>query len=254
MIGRARPHDGVTQGMGIYLSPIWGNIQPQYRDEFGYIITPTKSPALGAVTSGQRWLLDNEVFAGKFNMTKWTRFLTRYSDYSATCIGVVVPDVLRKIADGTVTGDWQATVTQFHEYAPIVRGYGYSVAFVSQDGLPIAAAPWDDFDVLFIGGSDHHKLTESWPLIEEAKRREKWVHVGRVNSAERIELFWMADSWDGTSLAIAPSLTSQRKFIQAARSATAKVNGQQRSLLDALYMPLSYGNSVGEPVGNDVRS
>lgn len=229
--------------MGIYLSPVWHTILPQYRSEFGYIEGHDHGTAVTrAIYANRPWLLDCAVFSGNFKFDYWRKKIAFYAEYRSTCIGVLVPDVLTRNADGTVTGDWQATVAQFKEYAPIVREYGYPVAFVSQDDLPVDSAPWDDFDVLFIGGSDHHKLTESWPLIAEAKRRGKWVHVGRVNSAERIKMFWMADSWDGTTLAIEPSIRNQRRMLFAARTATAKANGQQRSLLDDLYHPLPYSH------------
>ena len=127
-------------------------------------------------------------------------------------------------------GDWQATVQQFYQFAPLVKRYNFPIGFVSQDGLAAPAAPWDEFDVLFIGGSDKHKFTESWELIDEAKRRGKWVHIGRVNSAERILLFRKADSWDGTTLAKEPSISNQLKLLRAARLASAFNNGQQRGL------------------------
>lgn len=242
--------------MGIYLSPVWHTILPQYRAEFGYIVAPKETGTSGAqrgIEAGQPWMFDNGMYAGTFDGTLWAKRLAAAYAYRATCLGVVVPDVLTRHDDGTVTGDWQATVAQFHEYAPIVQEYGYPVAFVSQDGLPVDAAPWDAFDVLFIGGSDQHKLTESWPLIAEAKRRGKWVHVGRVNSAKRIALFWMADSWDGTMLAKEPSPARQQYMLNAARHATTRAQGQQGSLFDALYQPLPYGYCVGEPVHGDVR-
>jgi hypothetical protein len=96
------------------------------------------------------------------------------------------------------------------------------VAFVTQDGLTLDAVPWGQFDVLFVGGTDQHKLHESYPFILEAKQRGVWVHVGRVNSAARIEAFWMADSCDGTTLAIEPSPRKQAILLNAATVAQAK--------------------------------
>ena len=73
------------------------------------------------------------------------------------------------------------------------------------------------------GGTDKHKLTESYPFILEAKRRGKWVHVGRVNSAARLtELFWMADSADGTTLSIEPSIRNIRRILGGVAAAQAK--------------------------------
>lgn len=224
--------------MGIYLSPVWHTILPQYRAEFGYIAAPKAHGTSGAqrgIEEGHKWLFDNGMYSGAFDEVVWVKRLAAACAYRAACIGVVVPDVLTRHDDGTVTGDWRATVAQFEQYAPLVREYGYPVAFVSQDGLPVEAAPWDAFDVLFVGGSDRHKLHESWPLIAEAQRRSKWVHIGRVNSAKRIEMFWMADSWDGTMLVKEPSPARQRYMLQAARRATTRAQREQMSLFGALH-------------------
>jgi hypothetical protein len=231
--------------MGIYLSPVWHTVIPQYREEFGYIDNIYKGGVSAAITSGHRWLLDNSVYSGAFDFTKWLVILDAYVDYRNACIGIVVPDVLHQNPDGTVVGDWRATITRFEELAPEVRKRGYRVVLVSQDGLPISEVPWSDLDVLFIGGSDKHKMSEAWGLIAEAKRRNKWVHVGRVNSDDRIMLFWMADSWDGTTLAIEPSPRNQRRMINAARCATARQTGEQRSVLDGLHCDVFDVNRVG---------
>jgi hypothetical protein len=121
-----------------------------------------------------------------------------------------------------VVGDAAATLTRFWQYAPVIREHGYKIAFVTQDGLTMDAVPWDEFDVLFIGGTDTHKLHEAWPFIAEAKRRGVWVHVGRVNSAKRISMFSMADSCDGTTLAIEPSTRNQARMLNGTQSALAK--------------------------------
>jgi len=96
----------------------------------------------------------------------------------------------------------------------VIREYGYPVAFVTQDGLRMEDVPWDDFDVLFVGGSDEHKLRESWPFIYRAKELGKWVHVGRVNSEKRMRMFWMADSVDGTTLKMEPSARNGRRLLR----------------------------------------
>ena len=83
----------------------------------------------------------------------------------------------------------------------MVKDLGFPVAFVSQDGITTEIAPWDYIDVLFVGGTDDHKLgNEAGIMIAEALDRQKRVHIGRVNSPSRIKKFWMADSVDGTHL------------------------------------------------------
>ena len=168
-------------------------------------------------------MMDNGAFQRKgFDEKHWLLWLEKMQPYRQNCIAIVAPDVLTKHEDGSVTGDWSATVEKFKLYAPTIREYGYPVAFVSQDGLLVENTPWGEFDVLFIGGSDRHKLSEAWELITEAKRRGIWIHVGRVNSIQRIDMFWMVDSCDGTTLAFEPSMKNQRRIINAARYATNK--------------------------------
>lgn len=198
----------------LYLSPVYHTLMPHYRDRFGYMHNIAK---LGAgvdagIQAGHLWMLDNGAYANKFTPELWAQGMSKYIPWQHTCLGVVVPDVV---------GDWRATVTLFAQYAPLVQP-GYPVAFVTQDGLQVDGTPWDALDVLFVGGTDEHKLHGAWALIAEAQRLNKRIHVGRVNSVERIERFWMADSVDGTMLAREPSMTRQRYILQAADAATAQ--------------------------------
>lgn len=216
--------------MGIYLSPIFASILNQYKDEFGYITTQNSGTITQAIRGGYYWMLDNGCFYDGFNLDNWRGALNRYVEYRERCIGVIIPDVLRKQPDGSVIGDCAATIKQLYKYRPIAHDLGYRIGFVSQDGLVPEITPWDDFDVLFVGGSDKHKFTESWALIDEAIRRKKWVHIGRVNSASRIRLFWKANSWDGTCLARNGSVNMQREIIGATRWASSMKLKEQGGL------------------------
>ena len=83
---------------------------------------------------------------------------------------------------------------------------------VLQDGLD-RDVPWDEFDVLFIGGSTEWKLSErAYDFVAEAKSLGKWVHVGRVNSWRRYKAFSDAgaDSCDGTFIAYGPDVNWER--------------------------------------------
>lgn len=198
----------------LYLSPVWHSLLPQYRDRYGYIvgIDSGKGP-IPAIENGHRWMLDNGAFSDKWSELKWLAALELWQPYTSTCIAAVCPDVV---------GDAAATLERFRQYAPVIRQYGYPVAFVTQDGLTMDMVPWAEFDVLFVGGTDRHKLHESMPFIVEAKRRGLWVHVGRINSAARMARFWMCDSCDGTMLAVEPSIQRQRYMLQAAEAAKGK--------------------------------
>lgn len=102
-----------------------------------------------------------------------------------------------------VVGDAQQTLKRSLPMFPVIRKVGFKVAFVAQDGIGDTVIPWDEFDALFIGGSTEFKLSdESRRLTDAAKDRDKWVHMGRVNSLKRLKLAhsWGCDSADGTYL------------------------------------------------------
>jgi len=197
----------------LYLSPVWHTIPEAKRAKFGYIQNLHNGGVGQGIIAGYPWMLDNGAFSDKWCEAAWLAALEKWQPYAATCIAAVCPDVV---------GDAAATLERFAKYAPVIREYGYPVAFVTQDGLHMADVPWGEFDVLFVGGSTEHKLRHAYPFLGEAKQRGVWVHVGRVNSAKRIEAFWMADSCDGTSLAIEPSPRNQARFLNAAKMATVK--------------------------------
>ena len=179
------------------------------------------------------WCLDNGVFTGKFEKQRWLDFMEKYSLYINTCLFVVIPDVV---------ADFKATVDSFHYYRKMVTDY--PVAFVSQDGISEfpEMIPWNDFDCIFIGGSDKHKLGyEGGWVISEAKKHNKWIHVGRVNSVKRMLKFWQADSFDGTHLSFFPS--DQHKFHNAIL--LLRQMKKQRSLFDGLHYNVFNSNSIG---------
>ncbi len=169
--------DAIAAGLGLMLTPEIGN-----------------RPDL----SSTPWAGDNGCFAHpeRFDLDRYLAWLTARP--AATCLFAVAPDVV---------GDAAATLERSAPVLPIIRSLGYRAALVAQDGLEALAIPWDTFDVLFIGGSTAWKLSPAAvELTREAKRRGKWVHVGRVNSYRRLRLFAEAgaDSADGTFLAFGP--------------------------------------------------
>lgn len=175
----------------IYLAP---NNSAIGKDGFGLLISLNSQREL----LGREWAMDNGRF-GKHGVNKqwtdekWKAMLEKYQGDVGSCKFCVVPDV---------PYDAAGTLALFPKYAPIVKSYGYPLAFCTQDGMQIDDIPWADIDALFVGGSDAHKLgREAAILLVEAKRRGKWTHIGRVNSDRRIRQFWYVDSVDGTTLA-----------------------------------------------------
>jgi hypothetical protein len=198
----------------IYLTPSTHALGP----EFGYIVSPrTQISPKNPVRGGAVWALDNDCFSGGLDIGKWSRVLFSHLPYRDKCLFVTSPDVV---------GDYRTTLAQFDEYEPRLHALGYRVALVSQDGLTPAAVPWSRLDALFVGGTDAHKLgPESRALIDAAKERDKWVHIGRVNSARRLLHFYDCDSWDGTTIACEPAKSPAiARAVRLARARRASPN------------------------------
>lgn len=162
----------------------------------GFIDTPAqrnKRPA------GLTWCADNGCFGkGYPGDEKWLGWLEKHAHEAASCLFATAPDVV---------GDAVATLARSAPFLPKIRALGYPAALVAQDGLEDLEVPWDEFDVLFIGGSTDWKLgAAARGLIREAKARGKWVHMGRVNSEKRYRYAHEigCDSADGTYLTFGP--------------------------------------------------
>lgn len=147
--------------------------------------------------TGLPWAADNDAFSG-FDATAFRAMLGRLQPEAARCRFVSVPDVV---------GDAITTVSMFHCWEMEVKRYGYPVALVAQNGLENMLIPWHRFDALFIGGTDTWRRTPALPwLIAEAKRRGKWVHMGRINiGSVRIAQYYGVDSFDGSGFSRQPS-------------------------------------------------
>lgn len=127
---------------------------------------------------------------------KWFAFLEKTAARYGTelCLWATAPDVVC---------DAPATLDESLPWLPRIRGLGLPAAFVAQDGSEDGLIPWGEFDVLFLGGSDAWKLGAGARLVtREAKRRGMWVHMGRVNSRQRLRYADLigCDSVDGTLL------------------------------------------------------
>ena len=168
----------------------------------GYIDTPAQG---NVRPEGVTWCADNGRYGkGWPGHAKWWAWLVCHATDAVTCAFATAPDVV---------GDAEATLAESLPWLPRIRALGYPAALVSQDGLEHLTVPWDEFDVLFIGGTTGWKLgPAARTLVLEAKRRGKRVHMGRVNSARR----WRyaehigCDSVDGTYLTFGPDINLPR--------------------------------------------
>lgn len=143
---------------------------------------------------------DNGCFNAKWEEPKWSEWLATKMP-TENCLFAVAPDVY---------GEAEATLERSAGFFELIRGLGFPVALVAQDGAEHLELPWDDFDALFIGGrslSDLESGEREWKLsagamdlCQRARNRGKWVHMGRVNSLRRLAQATAmgCDSVDGT--------------------------------------------------------
>jgi hypothetical protein len=164
----------------------------------GFIDTPKQGNLRPA---GVTWCADNGCFGKGYPGDEgYLAWLAKHQADAPTCLFATAPDVV---------GDAVATLERSRPFLPRIRALGYRAALVAQDGLENLDVPWDEFDVLFLGGSTEWKLGEAAAtLTAEAKRRGKHVHMGRVNSRKRYRYARSigCDSVDGTYLVFGPTV------------------------------------------------
>ena len=151
------------------------------------------------------WAMDNGCFTESYpGDDAYLALLDKYSEHRERCLFVAAPDKV---------GDAAETLRRFEPVAERIREAGYPVALVGQDGMENLDVPWRLVDWLFVGGSTDWKLGEgARALISQAKEQGKRVHVGRVNSRKRYNLFRElgCDSADGTFIAFGPAVNTPK--------------------------------------------
>jgi hypothetical protein len=157
----------------------------RYEEDFWQLRTPLTNYARAPdVPYG----LDNGCFK-LFDKRAWERLLDQ-ADVDRPLF-VCLPDV---------PFDAQRTAELFEVFK--TRTQELPRALVLQDGIDRVRIPWDDIAAVFIGGSDQFKYSpEAFRAARTAKMLGKWVHVGRVNTANRVRN-WLevADSIDGSGM------------------------------------------------------
>jgi hypothetical protein len=168
--------------------------------DIGFLYTPQKH---NTVTSTRPWCVDTGCFSSKFtfNADVYLAYLHKWKHLRASCAFATAPDVI---------GNWLETLSASKPMFQPIWELGYKVALVAQDGLVNTMIPWLEIDAIFIGGTTDWKLSlQSAAICREARRRDKWVHIGRVNTLKRIafaKFVCQADSVDGNTIAFAPSV------------------------------------------------
>lgn len=136
--------------------------------------------------------IDNGAFK-RFDAAAFMSLLEREDQRRGQCRWVAAPDVL---------GSAIRTLELFEHWRRKLQGW--PLALVCQDGQELEPVPWHHIAAIFIGGSTKWKLGPgAAQLVKAGVAWGKWVHIGRVNSYERIRHFarWGANSFDGSGLA-----------------------------------------------------
>lgn len=188
--------------MRYYANPCGGAVHEAMRaGHMGLIDTPLQGHTRltrELREAGVPWCADNGAFTARWDEATWWAWLTRHAPHAGTCSFATAPDVV---------GDAAATAARSAPWLGQIRGLGYPVAYVAQDGLEHLTVPWAAFDVLFLGGTTEWKLgAAARALTAEAVGRGVPVHMGRVNSLRRFSYARAigCSSVDGTFLTFGP--------------------------------------------------
>lgn len=153
------------------------------------------------IPEGAVYACDNGRFGrGWPGATRWWSWLVTTVDRYGLdrCAFAVAPDEPM---------DAHATLRLSAPWLPRIRDQHVPAAFVAQDGCEEGLIPWDDLDVLFLGGSTDWKTGPAARRVTlQARERGIPVHMGRVNSLKRLRLAqdFGCTSADGTFLAFGP--------------------------------------------------
>jgi len=141
----------------------------------GVMVNARTTGIHAGVKEGRQWAMDNGAYSGHFDPVTLTRAMQRFAPYRRTCRFVVAPDTLN---------DGAQTARDFPRWRATIRAAGYPAAYVSHAGGP---EQLPNCDALFVPA-----LNLSGPevpgLIAQARAARIPVHLGRVNSAKRMQL------------------------------------------------------------------
>jgi hypothetical protein len=161
----------------------------EYSKRYNYNFAQLRTPLTAYALSEKVYGLDNGCFS-KFEKKTWLRLVddAKQNEYPKF---VCAPDIV---------GDARRTLELFDQFYDVIKPL--PVALVLQDGIGNFAIDWNRVDAVFVGGSDAFKISsEAINACKVAKMLGKWVHVGRVNTAQRVSNWLgLADSIDGSGI------------------------------------------------------
>ena len=137
------------------------------------------------------YAIDNGAFAG-LDEKKFINIVNKFKNNKKELF-IAVPDVV---------GSHKETIKMFYKWRDKLTDY--NLGFVAQDGMTINDIP-NEVQAVFIGGSTEFKLGQTaYAIMQTAKEKGLWVHMGRVNSLKRIKYAYNSncDSVDGTKYAM----------------------------------------------------
>lgn len=119
---------------------------------------------------------------------------------------VTCPDDAQRTSEGIIVS-WSGTLALWRSWRDALQVRNLPAAIVLQDGATVDTIPWSEIASVFVGGTTRWKLSKTVErLILTAHAKEKWVHVGRVNTMARVAHFdpLPVDSIDGTQFSMFP--------------------------------------------------
>lgn len=146
-----------------------GWLAGRYPGRIGWLLSPAgwRKP--------HRWItyaLDNDRFAATVNARPWDE--AAYMEMLAKAQTVTLPPLWVLVPDVPFNRD--GTLAEWGKWAPILKAYGWRLAFAVQDGMTHADVP-SDASVIFVGGTTDWKLET---ILYWCAHNDD-VHVGRVN-------------------------------------------------------------------------
>jgi hypothetical protein len=144
------------------------------------------------------WAADNGCYPPdpEWSAGRWIKMLGGIMDLDPgvkdKCLYLLVPDM---------PFDHFETLVRWYHCRPWAALTGLPLAFAAQDGCTVDSIPWNTLDVIFLAGTTEWKVGRgAFDVACQARERGKWVHMGRVNSWERLDLAsaYGCDSSDGT--------------------------------------------------------
>ena len=166
----------------------------EYTEKYDYEFWQLRTPLTGYALAGVPYALDNGCFT-EFREKKWLSLIDEADEQRMTNkpIFCTMPDIV---------GDARRTWELFELY--MGKSKGLPRALVLQDGVGNVDINWNWVNAVFVGGSDNFKISaECINACKTAKILNKWIHVGRVNTAARVRNWiGLADSIDGSGISM----------------------------------------------------